>query len=97
EVLVVYILLGSVLAVHGGGSVVSPPSPANVATLANVSVTGWTDLLSTAPVVGDTGNLLVIPFLCGVAASALCMGLAIRAKTRWLAAGPLVILLAVGI
>lgn len=97
ELLVAYLLIGSVLVIRNGGSGSAVPGPTSLAALARVTVSGWNGLLSTAPVVGDTGNLLVIPFVCAVAAGALCMGLAIRLKAAWLAVLPLVVLLAVGI
>lgn len=97
ELLVTYLIVGSVLVIRSGGSGGSAPGPQNLTTLARVTVSGWNSLLSTAPVVGDTGNLLAIPFLCTMAAGAVSMGLAIRMKTAWLAVVPLVILLAVGV
>ncbi|MGA2837726.1 MAG: transglutaminase-like domain-containing protein [Acidimicrobiales bacterium] len=97
ELLVAYLLVGSVLVIRNGGSGSSVPGPSNLAALARVTVSGWNGLLSTAPVVGDTGNLLAIPFLCAMAAGAACMGLAKRLKTAWLAVIPLIVLLAIGI
>ena len=97
EVIAAYALVGSVLVIRAGGTSGGIPGPGNLATMATMTFSGWNGLLSTAPVVGDTGNLLVVPFLCATAAAAVTMGLARRVRTAWVAAIPLVVLLAVGI
>jgi hypothetical protein len=99
EVGAAYLLLGSVLVVRSATPAghLSIPGPSNLATMASTTFSGWNGLLSTEPVVSDTGNLLVIPFLCAMAAAATAMGLARKAKHAWVAVIPLVTLLAVGI
>ncbi len=99
ELVAVYLLLGTVLVIRSGGSGghVGVPDPSNLAAMARTTVSGWHSLLSTEPVVGDTGNLLVIPFLCAMAAGATAMALARTVKNAWIAMIPLVTLLAVGI
>lgn len=88
-----------------GGAIATPssalggvlPSPSSLSALAHTAVGGWINLLSTSPVVGDTENLLVIPFLCGTATGLATMLLALRAAHWQLALVPPLALLGVGI
>jgi hypothetical protein len=97
EVVAAYFLLGGPLAIRAASSSGTLPGPSSFHQLASMSVTGWADLLSTAPVVGDTGNLLVIPLLCGLIAGAATMLLARLLRASWPALLPPGALLAVGI
>lgn len=97
EVVVAYFVLGGALAVPSGTVAGILPGSSSLSALSTMAVRGWTDLLSTAPVVGDTDNLLVIPLLCGVVAGAATMLLARRLRASWPALLPPVSLLAIGI
>ena len=95
ELLAAYLVVGALLFVRTGSGGV--PGPANLSAMAEVTVSGWNSLLATSPVVGNTGNLLVIPFLCGVVAASSAMVLTRKLRVAWPAVLPLVALLSVGI
>lgn len=62
---VVYAVVGGAAALHDRAIAGFLPSPdATIAALRSI-VTGWKDLITTAPPVGNTGDLMVLPFLGG--------------------------------
>ena len=56
------------------------PGPKSLSGLNSLAVHGWKQLLTTLPPIGDSGPLLGIPFLLGLAAAALGGTLALRTK-----------------
>lgn len=94
--LLAFFLLGGALAVRGqavGGVV---PTPATLRSLADVSVHGWKDLLTTLPPVDGSGPLLVLPYVLGLLAGA--AGFAVARRLRSSAASlavPVALLVAV--
>lgn len=56
------------------------PSPGTVAALADVAVSGWKQLLTTVRPVGDSGHLLALPYLLGLAGGVASQNLAQRVR-----------------
>lgn len=56
------------------------PGPKSLSGLNSLAVHGWKQLLTTLPPIGDSGPLLGLPFLLGLAAAALGGTLALRTK-----------------
>jgi len=56
------------------------PGPKSLSGLVNLAGHGWKQLLTTLPPIGNSGPLLGIPFLLGLAAAALGGTLALRTK-----------------
>lgn len=56
------------------------PGPDAVLDLVDGAIQGWARLLTMNPPVGDTANLLVIPYLCGIVAGVLALSLAHRTR-----------------
>ncbi|HEY3436823.1 MAG TPA: transglutaminase-like domain-containing protein [Actinotalea sp.] len=79
----VYLLAGSALATRdaaaGGGLV---PTRQSLLLLLTGAVTVWKQVLTLDPVLGTSGNLLVAPYLLALVATALAVGVALRAKGR---------------
>ena len=63
---VVFLLLGGVIAGTGSGFTSAVPTPHTLAALFEVSRRGWKELLTTQPPVGDTQGLLAIPYIIGL-------------------------------
>jgi len=97
EAVVAYFLIGGPLAAPSGPLGEVLPTPAGLHTLAATAVTGWSGLLATAPVVGNTGHLLVVPVLCGVLCGVATVLTAGRARIRGLALASPLVLLAVAV
>ncbi|MCU4185603.1 transglutaminase-like domain-containing protein [Acidiferrimicrobium sp. IK] len=83
---VVFFLLGGAFAVPGGPLGGLVPSGSSLHSLATVGVRGWKQLLTTAPPVGSSGDLLVLPYLMGLVAGVTSYSTARRTR---LAALPL--------
>ena len=97
EGVLAYFLFGAAIVGSSGAVGHALPGPSSLAVVARMAVDGWAGLLSTSPVVGNTQNLLVIPFLCGTLCGLITGLLALRApKYPWATLPPLV-LLVVGI
>lgn len=60
-------------------------SPASVTALVDGVVNGWARLLTTLPPAGGAGNLLVVPFTCGLVASVVGLTIAARSRRPWFA------------
>lgn len=91
-----FFLLGGAVALHAKLALGFLPTPDAVRQLGSVSVHGWKDLLTTLPPVGDTGSLLVIPYLLGIIGGV--AGASLAERTRAALApllAPLAILVAV--
>lgn len=81
-VVVAFFLLGGAVARHQDGLVGVLPLPGTLRELAEQSIYGWKDLLTTlAPV--DGGPLLTLPYLMGLIAGAAGMALADRRKSAF--------------
>ena len=82
---VAFFLFGGAIALHSDGPLAALPLPGTLTELADQSVHGWKDLLTTlAPV--DGGPLLTLPYLMGLVAGALGMALAGRVRSPWVPA-----------
>jgi hypothetical protein len=77
---VVFFALGGLIAVPGSalGGVV--PTPGTLGALVTAGVQGWKDILTTAPPVGDSDNLLAVPYLIGLVGGVAGYGLARRTR-----------------
>jgi transglutaminase-like putative cysteine protease len=94
EGIIAYLLFGA--AIVGSSNAVGHgvPGPSSLGVVARLAVEGWSGLLSTSPVVGNTQNLLVIPFLCGVACGVTTGLLALRApRYPWATLPPLALMI----
>lgn len=56
------------------------PTPSSLIALLTGAITGWANLLTAAPPVGNSHDLLVIPFLCGYAGALLSTLLAVGVR-----------------
>lgn len=83
-VLVVYFLIGGVVAVRDRTLVGVVPTSASVTGLSSLAVTGWKDLLTTLPPVDGAGQLIVLPYLLGLLAGT--VGFTVARRTRSIAA-----------
>jgi hypothetical protein len=81
---VVFFVLGGAVTLRGRAL----PTPGSVHDLADVSVHGWKDLLTTLPPVDGAGPLLVLPYAMGLLAGA--AGFALARRVRAAVAAPLV-------
>lgn len=79
---VVFFLLGGVLALRSDAIAGLLPSFDVLEGLVDGAVNGWARLLTTVPPAGEAGNLLAVPYLAGFAGGVLSLGLAI-ALPRW--------------
>lgn len=87
--LAVFFVLGSVVALR------SAPLPHSLADVAEQSVHGWKDLLTTLPPVDGDGPLLVLPYLLGLVAGAVSQTAAERTRLPWPPAAALISLLGI--
>lgn len=77
---VVFLLLGSVIAVRGAAASGVLPSGAGLRAVVDGVLRGWRDLLTVLPPVGSSGNVLAIPYLLGLSGAVL--GLTTARRTR---------------
>jgi hypothetical protein len=85
--LAVFFLLGGPLCLRSLGDTSVLPGPSTLARVADQAVFGWKDLLTTLPPVDGDGPLLVLPWLAGLLAGLVGLGLAHQPVRRaWLAA-----------
>lgn len=73
---VAFFLFGGAVTFSAAGGLL--PGPHTVGVLALLSVTGWKELLTTVPPVSGRGQLLVLPYLLGLASGSLGHGLGRR-------------------
>lgn len=76
----VFFLLGGAVALHGTAIAGVLPSGATLRGLADQSVHGWKDLLTTLPPVDGSGPLLVLPYLLGLLGGVSALSLARRTR-----------------
>ena len=75
-----FFLLGGAVALRGDGALRTLPVPHTLGLLADQSVHGWKELLTTLPPV-DSGPLLTLPYLLGLVAGA--AGVTVAGRLRW--------------
>ncbi len=91
--ILVFLLLGGPVALHHRAVAGVLPSPSAVTGLADGTVNGWKQLLTSLPPAGDAGDLLAVPYLCGYAGGLLTIALAVRFPRRsWCALPPAAVL-----
>ena len=85
--LVVFFLLGGPLCLRSLGDTAVLPGASTLARVADQAVFGWKDLLTTLPPIDGDGPLLVLPWLLGLLAGLVGLGLAhLPVRRAWLAA-----------
>ena len=85
--LVVFFLLGGPLCLRSLGDTAVLPGASTLARVADQAVFGWKDLLTTLPPIDGDGPLLVLPWLFGLLAGLVGLGLAhLPVRRAWLAA-----------
>ena len=85
--LALFFLLGGPLCLRSLGDTAVLPGPSTLARVADQAVFGWKDLLTTLPPIDGDGPLLVLPWLAGLLAGLVGLGLAHQPVRRaWLAA-----------
>lgn len=72
----------AVVAYFAGGLLV--PGPRSLDGLVQLAGNGWKQLLTTLPPIGNSGPLVALPFLMGLAAAALGSSLALRMRASFL-------------
>ncbi len=90
---VAFLLLGGALAAPSSalGGVI--PTLGTLSALGHVGIYGWKELLTTAPPVGDSSDLLAIPYIVGLLGGVAGQSAARRSKSAgWPLAGPVGIL-----
>ena len=95
--IVVFFVLGGPVAMHHRAVAGFLPSPSAVTGLADGTVNGWKQLLTSLPPAGDAGDLLAVIYLCGFAGGLLTVALAIRYPRRAVCALPPTAVLAVSV
>ena len=84
---VLFFLLGGPLCLRSLGDTSVLPGPSTLARVADQAVFGWKDLLTTLPPIDGDGPLLVLPWLSGMLAGLVGLGLAhLPVRRAWLAA-----------
>ena len=84
---VVFFLLGGPLCLRSLGDSSVLPGSSTLARVADQAIFGWKDLLTTLPPVDGDGPLLVLPWLAGMLAGLVGVGLAhLPVRRAWLAA-----------
>lgn len=78
---VVFFLLGGALSLRQAAVGGVLPNVAVLRSLAHVSISGWKELLTTAPPVGSSDGLLAIPYILGLLTGA--SGLTLAQRLRW--------------
>jgi hypothetical protein len=85
--LVLFFLLGGPLCLRSLGDTSVLPGASTLARVADQAVFGWKDLLTTLPPIDGDGPLLVLPWMTGMLAGLVGVGLAhLSVRRAWLAA-----------
>ncbi|WP_374454895.1 transglutaminaseTgpA domain-containing protein [Nocardioides sp.] len=85
--LAVFFLLGGPLCLRSLGDTSVLPGPSTLGRVTDEAIFGWKDLLTTLPPVDGDGPLLVLPWLAGIVAGLVGLGLAhLPVRRAWLAA-----------
>ena len=75
-----YVVVGGAASLHDRAIAGFIPSPQSMVAALRSVVTGWKELITTAPPVGRTGDLMVLPFLGGFVAGFVAYSLARRLR-----------------
>lgn len=92
-----FVVAGSVVVVPADALFGVLPTPASVAALLEGAVGGWAKVVTTLPPVGDSANLLAIPYLCGFVAASVGASVSLRTRRPTLALALPILVLAAGI
>ncbi|RYB93322.1 transglutaminase domain-containing protein [Nocardioides oleivorans] len=85
--LVVFFLLGGPLCLRSLGDTSVLPGPSTLSRVADQAIFGWKDLLTTLPPIDGDGPLLVLPWMSGMVAGIVGLGLAhLSVRRPWLSA-----------
>lgn len=95
--IVAYVVVASATALRHHAIAGFLPGPRSALESLTSAVTGWKELVTTAPPVGSTGDLLVIPVVSAMTAAFAAMTLALRLRFAVLAIVPPMIVLGLGI
>ncbi|MFN8168377.1 MAG: hypothetical protein U0S36_06310 [Candidatus Nanopelagicales bacterium] len=95
--LVVLVALAAVIALRSTAVAGLLPTLKTVVGLGQGLTGGWRELVTTPPPVGNVGNLLAIPYVCGFASGLLGVWGALRSSRLWWGVLPPVTVLAIGI
>lgn len=88
-----FLLFAGPVALHHRAIAGFLPSLDAARAAASSAIAGWKDLLTTLPPAGEAGDLLTVPYLCGLAASVATIALALRyAKRSWCVVPPVALL-----
>lgn len=93
----VYVVAAAGLALRDLALAGAIPGPSSVSVSVMKVVTGWKELITTAPPVGNTGDLLVLPVFCGMVAGFTAFTLARRVERVAFALAPFAVVLGLGI
>jgi len=89
----VFFLFGGAVAVPEHAAMGVLPTPGVVTALIDGVVQGWAKLLTTLPPVGGSGNLLTVPYFCGLVAAVLTLSISRRTRRPLFALVPPVVVL----
>ena len=95
--LVVFVVASGPLALTTDAFVGLLPTPASLAALADGLINGWARLLTSVPPSGNTGHVLVVPYLCGFVGAGGAMLLALELRRHPLCVLPPTLVLALSI
>jgi transglutaminase-like putative cysteine protease len=94
---VVFFLVGGAIALPSTALGGVLPTATTVRDLGSGIINSWSQLLTTQPPAGASGNLLVVPYLCGFASATLGFSMARRLSRPVLAVAPPTVVLALSI
>jgi Transglutaminase-like superfamily len=92
-----YVLVGGAVSLRDQAIAGFLPSTATILAALRMMVTGWKELLTTAPPVGHTGDLMVLPFFAGISSGFASYTMARRIRRSTPVLIPSTAVLAVGI
>lgn len=95
--IVVFFVLGGPVALRHRAIAGVIPSPSAITALADGTVNGWKQLLTSLPPAGDAGDLLAVIYLSGFVGGLLTVALAIRYPRRAVCALPPTVVLGVSV
>jgi hypothetical protein len=78
--MVVYFVVGTAVVAPRTTVAGFIPTPDSLAALMDGAVAGWAKLLTSLPPVGDSANLLAVPFLCGLLCGVLSLTVSLRTR-----------------
>jgi hypothetical protein len=93
----VYAVVGGMVALRGRNVLGVVPSIGSVTAAARAAISGWKELVTTNPLVGTTGDLMVLPFFAAYAAAIVAWPLTRSKRLAALALVPVFVVLGLGI